>query len=356
MANYAISTEGVAALRQLSGRLQQAQANIEAAAGALWAFVEREEQLGGYEAEITELLDKNRQFLSRIREDILVLARCAEAMADKIEAYMRQGILGGTGGGASANTGAVSAWAGTASADAGAVRGKREAPASQLRPDRSCPRDLPVTQFGYREDGEGNLVYDTPEEMDVYLYKTQGKGRVLFKGTCGLCSCANIMRLAGVNATEREMIDYASKTPAPNAKGMLCGAGYVNPANNGGTNAWDRKEILSHFGVESSVIRVETDNTGMPTDKNIEYIASYVEAGRGVILSVHSDMLWYDKPYGKKDYHAVTVTSVKRDKEGGILGFYICDSQKGDTSFYQAGKVKNVLTGSPMNVTQSIIR
>ena len=54
---------------------------------ALWAFVEREEQLGGYEAEITEFLDKNRQFLSRIREDILVLARCAEAMADKIEAH-----------------------------------------------------------------------------------------------------------------------------------------------------------------------------------------------------------------------------------------------------------------------------
>lgn len=333
MANYAISTEGAAALRQLSRRLQQAQANMEAAMGALWASTEREQQLGGYGAEIMELLGQNRQFLRRTGEDVSTLARYAEAMAEKIEGYMRQGILGGGNG-----------------------RGRGEAVFSQLCPDRSSPRDLPKTQFGYREDEEGNLVYDTPEEMDAYLYKTQGKGRVLFKGTCGLCSCANIMRLAGVNATEREMIDYASKTPVPNARGRLCATGCVNPANNGGTSPWDRKEILSHFGVESSVLMVETDNTGRPTDKNIENIASYVESGRGVILSVHSDMLWYDKPYRKKDYHAVIVTSVKRNQEGSILGFYICDSQKGDTSFYQAGKVRDVLTGSPMNVTQSIIR
>lgn len=344
MAKYAINPEGAAALRRLSADLKQTQSNIEAGAGALLVSVEKEEQLGKYGDEIMALLEGNRQFLKRIGEDVLVLSRYAETMAEKIEAYVQQGIVGNSRAG------------GEQSPDAGAESKARQGTYDALRPARSSPRDLAVSQFGYQEDAEGNLVYDTPEKMDVYLYKEQGSARVLFKGTCGLCSCANIMRLAGVNATEKEMIDYASKTPAANARGRLCATGCINPANNGGTSPWDRKEILSHFGVESSVFQIETDHTGKPTDKNIENIASYVETGRGVILSVHSRMLWYDEAYGKKDYHAVTVTSVKRDKSGSVLGFYICDSQKDGTSFYPAEKVRDVLTGSPMNVTQSIIR
>lgn len=343
MAKYAINQEGAAALRKLSADLKQAQSNIEADAGALLVSVEREEQLGEYADEIMELLEGSRQFLKRIGEDVLVLSRYAETMAEKIEACVKQGIVGGVAGGGG-------------STDTGAESRVRQGTEDALRPVRSSPRDLAVSEFGYQEDGEGNLVYDTPEKMDAYLYKEQGSARILFKGTCGLCSCANIMRLAGVNATEKEMIDYASKTPADNNRGRLCATGCLNPANNGGTSPWDRKEILSHFGVESSLFPIERDETGKPADKNIENIASYVETGRGVILSVHSRMLWYDEAYGKKDLHAVTVTSVKRDKTGSVLGFYICDSEKGGTSFYPAGKIRDVLSGSPMNVTQSIIR
>lgn len=343
MAKYAINLEGAAALRKLSADLKQAQLNIEADAGALLVSVEREEQLGEYADAIMELLEGSRQFLKRIGEDVLILSRNAETMAEKIEAYMQQGIVGGmAGGGRNMDTGAGSR--------------VRRGIDDMLRPVRSSPRDLAVSRFGYQEDGEGNQVYDTPEKMDAYLYKEQGSARILFRGTCGLCSCANIMRLAGVNATEKDMIDYASKTPADNGRGRLCSTGSVNPLNNGGTSPWDRKEILSHFGVESSLFPIERDETGKPTDKNIEAIASYVETGRGVILSVHSRMLWYDEAYGKKDLHAVTVTSVKRDKKGSVLGFYICDSEKGGTSFYPAGKIRDVLSGSPMNVTQSIIR
>lgn len=343
MARYAINQEGAAALRRLSADLTQAQSNIEAAAGTLLVSVEKEEQLGEYADEIMELLEDSRQFLRRVGEDVLVLSRYAETMAEKIEAYVQQGIGGGAADGGH-------------NMDMGAGSRARQGTDDTLRPVRNSPRDLAASGFGYQEDGEGNLVYDTPQKMDAYLYKEQGSARVFFKGTCGLCSCANIMRLAGVNATEKEMIDYASKTPAANAGGYLCVTGCLNPANNGGTSPWDRKEILSHFGVESSLFQIETDETGKPTDKNIENIASYVETGRGVILSVHSRMLWYDEAYAKKDYHAVTVTSVKRDKKGSVLGFYICDSQKGGTEFYPAEKVRNVLTGAPMNVTQSIIR
>ena len=346
MAKYAINAEGAEALRKLSAHLRQAQANIEAGAGSLWILVEKEDQLGKYGDEIMALLESNRQFLRRIGEDVSVLCRYAEEMAEKIACYLRQEIRG------SGMTGNV------AYKDAGIGIKSRAGfgESDMLRPVRSSPRDLPVSGFGYEEDEEGNLVYDTPKEMDAYLYKKQGSAKIMFKGTCGLCSCANIMRLAGVNATEKEMINYASKTPAANGRGLLCEAGSLDPANNGGTSPWDRKEILSHFGVESSLCMIEADNTGKPTDKNIENIASYVESGRGVILSVHAKMLWYDKDFSKNDYHAVTVTSVKRDKGGSILGFYICDSQKDGTSFYQAGKVRDVLTGSPMNVTQSIIR
>lgn len=60
--------------------------------------------------------------------------------------------------------------------------------------------------------------------------------------------------------------------------------------------------------------------------------------------------------FGIDDYHAVTVTSVKKSGTGDVLGFYICDSANGGTTYYPASKVKRALTGSPMNVTYPIIR
>ena len=193
--------------------------------------------------------------------------------------------------------------------------------------------------------------------MNQYLYGQQGSADPLFQGTCGLCSCANILRLAGVNATEAEMISYASNTKSSNSLfGNLCQTGYSDPRMNGGTSPKDRQEILSHFGIDSGIFQLTHNDDGSISDDSITQIADRVSEGRGVVLSVHADILWHDAPVGVDDYHAITVTSVKKDQNGNALGFYVCDSAMGGTSYYPAAKIQRALTGAPMNVTYSIIR
>lgn len=227
----------------------------------------------------------------------------------------------------------------------------------QIAPDRSSPRSLNYSQFGLVYSSDGNLVYDSPNETNQYLYKNQGTANPNYKGTCGLCSCANILRLSGVNATEAQMIAYASNTDNPNNNTKkLCATGYPNSGMNGGTSPYTRQLILDHFGVKNDVVDMSFDNGGRLSNDNLVTISDYVCAGKGVILSVHAKVLWYDAPVGMNDFHAVTVTSVKKDTNGNILGFYICDSAKNGTSYYSASHLHRALTGSPMNVTQSIIR
>lgn len=238
-----------------------------------------------------------------------------------------------------------------------APQGSGSSPVSGLMPTRSQPRDLWYTSYGFTGDGNGGMVYDSPVEMDQYLYRRQGSANARFQGTCGLCSCANILRLAGVNASEADMIAYASTTRAGGMfSGMLCATGYKDAGMNGGTSPKSRQQILAHFGVDSGLFPITFDADGSVSDATVSQIADSVATGHGVILSVHADVLWYDAAYGTDDYHAVTVTSVKKDMQGKVLGFYICDSANGGTLFHSVDKVKRALTGSPMNVTYQIIR
>lgn len=227
---------------------------------------------------------------------------------------------------------------------------------SPFEPNRKSPRDLPITQYSFEKQADGGSVYDSPEETDRYLCSKQGNARLWFSGTCGLCSCANVVRLSGVNADEGDMIDYASKTNAPNSISKLCEVGHLNPVSNGGTSPQDRKEILEHFGIDSGIFDIKRDSMGSISNENIQDISKYVSEGKGVIISVHAYALWHGNKNSKKDFHAVTVTSVKKDSAGNVAGFYICDTGIGGTQYYPADVLLGSLTGSPMNVTYQIIR
>ena len=84
-------------------------------------------------------------------------------------------------------------------------------------------------------------------------------------------------------------------------------------------------------------------------------MAMYVESGRGVIASVHADML-YNGRLSNRDFHAVTVTATVRNPDGSIKGFYICDSNEMPSQFYSAEIMQKSLSGRCMNVTSQIIR
>lgn len=223
-----------------------------------------------------------------------------------------------------------------------------------MEPNRSTPRDLPQTQYGFTKDSNGNLTYDSPMEMGKYLYAQQGSAYSNFQGTCGLCSCANILRLAGVNYSEKDMIDYAASTTSGNGWFQkLCTVNPFSPESSGGTNPKNRQMILEHFGISSGVFPVEMEG-GVASDAALENIAQYVADGRGVILSVHAGVLYNGRAV-RDDFHAVVVTSVTRNKYGDVSGFYICDSNIG-TTYYSAYQIKEALTGADMNVTYSHIR
>lgn len=206
---------------------------------------------------------------------------------------------------------------------------------------QSSIRNLPQTQqlWQYSDDGT-SMIYNTPVETGKNLDAKQGKVSN-YRGTCGIVSCVNILRLAGRSCTtENEVLTVA-------LQGKLCIAN-DNAGKNGGTTPDGRKKILTAFGLDSEL---------KPT--SIETIAQCVSEGRGVIISVDARKLWRSLKIPPNSLHAVTVTSVQKDTNNQIEGFYICDSGSGandSAKFYTTKHLQNSLSLRPMNVTTTIIR
>lgn len=224
-----------------------------------------------------------------------------------------------------------------------------------FKPTRQTPRDLTMSQYGFTTNASGMEVYDSPLEMDKYLYSMQGSAYDNFKGTCGLCSCANVLRLAGVNYGEKEMIDYAADSQGGLFSPKLCTVNPLSPSASGGTTPKQRQQILDHFGVSSSIWNIKTDADGKTSIETINDIGKWVSEGRGVIVDVDAG-LFYNSPPNFGKGHAVTITSVERNKYGDITAFYILDSNQG-TVKYNSWEIQEMLrTFVGINVTSQIIR
>ena len=210
-----------------------------------------------------------------------------------------------------------------------------------LPQNRKARKNLSRTEQTWQTLDDGSRVFDHPKETGDILDSQQGKVDG-FKGTCGLVSCVNVLRMAGIDITEQDIVSYASTTKSDITGKLLCESG-LNPMDNGGTSADDRREILEHFGVYSVCLPADTDS-----------IARYVEEGRGVIISVLCIKFY---PSGRrKGLHAVTVTSEKRDINGEIVGFYVCDSYCNSARYCDKYQLAESLSGRTMNVTSDIIR
>lgn len=98
------------------------------------------------------------------------------------------------------------------------------------------PRSLEKTAQTWTKGIGETLTYNSPIETGKMLDCCQGKVNG-FEGTCGLCSCENVLRMAGIPVTEADIVNYASITG-------LCFNGF-DPSSNGGTSATDRKKYLN---------------------------------------------------------------------------------------------------------------
>lgn len=208
-------------------------------------------------------------------------------------------------------------------------------------PSPSRVRKLTQTQQCWYVCNNGTSQrYNTPLQTGATLDARQGKNPN-YLGTCGIVSCVNILWLAGRRSTtEAEVLSYA-------VSHQLCNTDNICPTTRGGTTPDDRKKLLEQFGIESELLPASIDS-----------IATYVCAGRGVIISVSAGKLW-GIPLYRNSLHAVAVTSVQKDLTGNIEGFYICDSGHGTNDcahFYTSEQLKDSLSSRNMNVTTSIIR
>lgn len=179
---------------------------------------------------------------------------------------------------------------------------------------------------------DDSMLFDTPDVLGKSLNITQGQAGP--QGTCGLCSVQNVCIMAGVKLTEADVVGLARFK-------NLCSA-------SGGTTPDSREMLLKHLGIES---HQET--------QSIDNIAAAVMSGKGVILSVDANKL-YNRGFSfYPALHAVTVTSVRLDHNGNVIGIVICDSNAGyknetGAKEYTVEELKKALTKRPMNVTGRI--
>ena len=369
---YYCNEEGVRLLRKMSSIIKTAIDDINNSTDSVRGVAnDNSDALGPHVNSLQEALDDIKTSVQRSTSPASDVATRLSNVADKYQSVIDDDPFGdSSSGGGKDYSGAVGAagfvGAAAAASAAGSSAGMSSGQgagagmgstgslgASQngMKPVAGAtPRNLPKSQYGFSIDSNFEAVYDSPMEMDEYLYDKQGSANASFQGTCGLCSCANILRLAGVEYGEGDMINFA-------AANGFCENNIFDPDASGGTGAYDRQQILQHFGVQSSLVPVQVSSNGASTQVTDD-IAKYVSEGRGVILSVHAGILdpaAYNVNGFGDDYHAVTVTSVKRNAYGDPVGFYICDSNQG-TKYYSADTVRRSLTGNDMNVTDQIIR
>ena len=211
------------------------------------------------------------------------------------------------------------------------------------KPNVQSPRILNSTQQGWQSNN-GSEIFNAPLETGRILDSRQGKVEG-FRGTCGLVSCVNLLRLANVDISEADIVYYASTHQNSTTGDDLCTI-LKSPDNNGGTTYSDRQEILRHFGLQSTIQEATIDN-----------IADAVINGKGVILSVDAGELYGEKRL-KGCLHAIAVTSVQM-RNGLVEGFFICDSGTGGrdgAKYYTVEEVKRAVKGRKINVTSNIIR
>jgi len=205
-------------------------------------------------------------------------------------------------------------------------------------------RSLSTTQQGWENLTGNRRRFDTPIETGSSMIAQQGEVRG-FQGTCGLVACANLLRLAGVNVAERDLVTYASATRRQDGSAYLCRVDLLHPRGSGGTTQWDREEILTHFGMSSEFRPATVDN-----------IRQAVTEGRGVIASVHAQQLYDGVASRENDLHAVAVTSVV-EGDGQVVGVYLCDSNNRPASYYPIERFEAALNHrTDLNVTSTIIR
>jgi len=191
--------------------------------------------------------------------------------------------------------------------------------------DTTGNTELPA-QLDVLSNGQVVAVYGDWVSDSSYNHQ-QGKNTFGFANDCGLVSCQDVILQHGIHVSEADVCRHAiQNSECDDAMNPKFGA---SPDNWGMTSASDQARLLNDYGIPAQTKSGET----------IDTLASQVQSGDHVILSVNAGVLWGDPKYyeGGSANHAVTVTSVVRDYQTGqVLGVVLNDSGNGKTEFVSA--------------------
>ncbi|MDD3219571.1 MAG: hypothetical protein PHC41_11405 [Lachnospiraceae bacterium] len=186
-------------------------------------------------------------------------------------------------------------------------------------------------------------LYGSP--LDVYdsLIHKQGNNSHDMAGTCGLCQCANLLRMAGMSeVTENDVVEAAMQS----SEGVqrILNQSAENPQDRGGILPSGCQEVLGRFGMETYLSPVE-DYAGRTTTE----ISNLVRSGHGVMVGVNVERLWNN---GQEGNHLISIISVSQDGND----FVISDTGWGSIGIVSASHLNTCLTGQPLVVTTNRIR
>ncbi|RYX80676.1 hypothetical protein EON83_27585 [bacterium] len=196
-------------------------------------------------------------------------------------------------------------------------------------------------------DGQECVVIGDVEGTADFSH-LQGDNPFGYQGTCGLCSCENILDSFGIQVSEADVVKYAIENDLCFEGDPISGD---DPGMLGGTTVDGQAQILTDLGVPA---HGETGQT-------LEDLAADIENGNGVIAEVDAGVIWNDPNSSGNGQanHAIVVSGVVRDPATGeIEGFYVNDSGTGEAGkFYDAATFEEAWTNTGGNcVVTDVVR
>ena len=210
----------------------------------------------------------------------------------------------------------------------------------------SSPRALSATRYGFQTqtiNGQELRVYDDPIGTNSLLIQRQGNSQYDMEGTCGLCQCANLLTMSGVQGSTEDSIISAAIHSSDDVLVMM---EMFDPHSEerGGTTVQNRQEILSRCGLPTYSMPMSANR-----EENTQRLSEAIRTGHGVIVSVDVARLWRN---GQSGGHAITLISVTDDGNTFVYN----DTGRGTMGTISASDLGYALTGRPANVTTNIIR
>ena len=159
-------------------------------------------------------------------------------------------------------------------------------------------------------------VFGTEGNIERYFTGQQGNNNFGMQNNCGVACVAQILILSGKKVSENDVVRVAVAEGLCNITDAAMGA-------NGGTSSIHRAELLARFNLKSTVEMA-----------NRQELATYLEHGHGIIVSVDAGVLW-NRPEDLGVGHAIVLYgTVHRASDGALLGFVACDTGSGNMKEY----------------------